>query len=255
MDEKQEEGLDMDKECLVIVPAYNEENNILHVLEGIKRQAPEVDVIVIDDCSQDRTASIVRTNGYNIISLCANLGYSGAILTGIKYAMAKNYKYVLQFDGDGQHDPGDISKLIEAIEDNHADIVIGSRFMKKSQYQHGFAKTLGTKMLKTIIRFATGKTITDPTSGLQLLNRRAYRYYAVSGNYPEYPDANILILMLLLGFNIDEIPVTMHERRSGIGMHDSLVKSIKYMISMLYSILISLLKGSRIGSEVKKIGL
>ncbi|NHN34276.1 glycosyltransferase family 2 protein [Paenibacillus agricola] len=243
------------KKVLLVIPAYNEQKNIIHVLEGIKRCDAEVDILVINDCSKDATKEVVEQKGYNIISLCANLGYSGAIQTGLKYALLRNYQYVVQFDGDGQHDPREINRLIEAIENEKCDIVIGSRFIVKNQYKHGLFRILGTNMFSHIIKVFTKKEITDPTSGLQIINRDAFKYYVDSGNYPEYPDANILILMIRAGFNIKEIPVIMHDRLSGVGMHDSPIKNIKYVIAMLYSIFLCVLKGKRNLKEVKGIGI
>jgi glycosyltransferase involved in cell wall biosynthesis len=235
------------KECLVIIPAFNEEQNILFVLEGLEKYASEyVDVIVIDDCSKDNTSNKVIDFGYKTIKLCSNLGYSGAVLTGFKYAMSRNYKYVIQFDGDGQHDPREILDLIKCAEDTGDDIIIGSRFLERTEYNHGKFRSMGTTMFSKTIKLLTGKKITDPTSGLQILNKKVFSYYARAGNYPDYPDANLLILMFRLGFRISEKSVLMHDRISGVGMHDSVIKNIKYMINMYYSIFISLLKERKI---------
>ncbi|MCC3374099.1 glycosyltransferase family 2 protein [Cohnella sp. REN36] len=204
---------------LVLIPAYNEERNISSVIKGIQEETSEIDILVVDDCSKDNTAKVVRSHSVNMISLGANLGYSGAIITGFKYALDHNYKYVIQFDGDGQHDPKTIKELIHFIKESNCDIVIGSRFLQKTAYKHGSFRSLGTKLFSLIIKLSTGKTITDPTSGLQILNQQAYSYYVSSDNYPEYPDANIIILMLRNGYAIKEMPVTMHSRLSGVGMH------------------------------------
>lgn len=231
-------------QCLVVIPAYNEAKNIISVLDGISSLVQDVDILVINDCSKDDTENVVRSKGYNVISLCCNLGYSGAILTGLKYASEKNYDYVIQFDGDGQHDPNDIKKLINEIEKEKCDIIIGSRFLEKNTYNHGLFRKIGTSTFKLLIKTITGTQITDPTSGLQIINKKAFEYYVRSGNYPDYPDANLIILMLKLGYKIIEIPATMHERLSGVGMHDSPYKNVKYMISMFYSLIIFALKGS-----------
>lgn len=242
--------------CLVIIPAYNEEKNIVQVLTGLSEFAKNVDIVVINDCSKDNTERVVKESGFKVISHCSNLGYSGAILTGLKYAIEKGYKYVIQFDGDGQHDPREVNKLIIEMDRTNSDIVIGSRFIKKSDYQHGSMRMIGTKIFTTAIKLITGKTITDPTSGLQILNKKTFNYYVKSGNYPEYPDANILILMLRMGFEIEEMPVIMHERLNGIGMHASPIKNIKYMISMFYSILVCLLKNKpKSAKDVMQVGV
>jgi glycosyltransferase involved in cell wall biosynthesis len=243
------------KKALLVIPAYNEEANIIHVLNGIKEYEPVVDILVVNDCSEDATKEVVERNGFHVISLCTNLGYSGAIQTGFKYALLKDYEYVIQFDGDGQHDPSEITKLIEVIQKEDCDIVIGSRFLEKNDYDHGFFRMLGTSLFSAIIRLFTKTVITDPTSGLQILNKSAFKYYVQSGNYPEYPDANILVLMIRAGFNIKEISVTMRERLSGVGMHESPAKNIKYVITMLYSIFLCVLKGKSNIKEVKEVGV
>jgi glycosyltransferase involved in cell wall biosynthesis len=232
---------------LVIVPAYNEEKNISYVINGIREYAPEVDILIVNDCSKDNTEKVAIENNCNVLTLCSNLGYSGALLTGMKYALLNGYNYVVQFDGDGQHDPREIMRLIEHSKSSGADIVIGSRFIERTNYHHGFFRKIGTFLFSNIIKLTTGRKITDPTSGLQILNAKTMRYYLESKNFPEYPDANILILMLRIGFKIEEIPVIMHDRLYGIGMHDSPVKNIKYIVSMLYSIFISVLKEKRLG--------
>lgn len=230
---------------LVIVPAYNEEKNIGHVLHEIAKHNPNVDMLVINDGSEDQTEQVVKSLGIEVLSHCSNLGYSGAILSGLKYAMIMNYNYVVQFDGDGQHDPKEIHRLIAATLSENVDIVIGSRFLEANDYNHGILRRMGSSLFTAIIKLMTRENITDPTSGLQILHKNVFSYYVLSGNYPEYPDANILILISKIGFKIKEVPVIMHERLSGVGMHASMISNIKYMISMSYSIFLLILKGNK----------
>lgn len=239
---------------LVVIPAYNESKNITQVLKGIREECPDVDILVVNDCSKDNTEQVVKNCKVKVISHCSNLGYSGAIMTGYKYALRNDYQYVIQFDGDGQHDPGDIHKLIEKIDSENCDIVIGSRFLQKMNIIMASLGRSARNFFSQMIRLFTKTTITDPTSGLQILNRRAMKYYSVSGNFPDYPDANVITLMLRIGFDIQEIPATMHDRLSGVGMHESPVNNVKYMVSMFYSIILFLLKGSN-KNEVSRYGI
>lgn len=230
------------KEILVIVPAYNEEGNIKNVINELKQDAPNADILIVNDCSQDNTVKVVEECKTPYISMPFNLGYAGVIQAGFKYAVDKGYKYVVQFDGDGQHVASEIAKLYKYIEDSNADIVIGSRFIEKTQYNHSFFRNLGTNIFRFIIKATCKTEITDPTSGFQILNRKVYERYSKMSNYPDYPDANLIIEMLYNGFKIKEVPVIMRERTIGISMHAGIFKPIKYMIKMFYSILIILIK-------------
>lgn len=235
----------MKKSCLIIIPAYNEEASIGNVLlKLISTTSYIADVIVVNDASKDQTAKIAQQHHVEVISHCTNLGYSNAILTGLQYADKHGYLCVILFDADGQHDANDIPKIFEEMSKSDADVIIGSRFLRQNAYKHAFLRRIGTSIFTTAISWITGKLITDPTSGFQAIGNHAFRYYIRSGNFPEYPDANIIILMLKLGFRIREVPVTMHTRLHGKGMHDSWIRNIKYTINMFYSILFSALKAT-----------
>lgn len=239
------------KELLIIVPVHNEEENILAVIEELKRDIQEADIIAINDCSKDNSLKILKENQVNHITTPFNLGYAGAIQTGFKYAEEKGYKYVAQFDGDGQHIAKELDKLYKIMKKGNVDIVIGSRFKSKSQYHHAFFRKVGTNVFKLIIKVACKQEVTDPTSGLQVLNKKVYCQYAKINGYPDYPDANLLIDMLLQGYAIEEVPVEMRERMAGESMHAGVWKPFKYMITMFYSIFIILLKNNK---ELKEIG-
>lgn len=232
----------MTKELLVIIPAYNEDMNIIGVLREVKEIIPEADILVVNDCSTDNTLSILEDNKVNYITTPFNLHYSGAIQTGFKYALGKGYKYAAQFDGDGQHIANELAKLFDCIKKENVDIVIGSRFIQKTSYKHPIFRRIGTDLFKRLIKITCGEKITDPTSGLQVLNRRVYQRYAGMSDYPDYPDANLIIEMLLLGYKIKEVPVLMRERIYGESMHSGIFEAFSYMIRMMYSILVILLK-------------
>lgn len=228
--------------CLILIPAYNEEKNIGRVMREIRGARILEDILVINDGSADKTASIVEEAGERVVSLPYNLGYGGALQTGFKYAAGKGYKYVIQFDADGQHDPKDLEVILELLETGKPDIVIGSRFMGRSSFYTGILKKLAIGVFRFLIKFSTGVRITDPTSGLQGLSQRAYRHYAVLGNYPEdFPDADTLIYMILSGYRVEEFPANIRERHSGKSMHSGF-RILYYFIKMLVSIFVVLLR-------------
>ena len=234
---------------LFVIPAYNEENNIKKVINEIKKNVNYADILVINDCSTDNTKKIVEENGVKCITGIFNLRYAWAVQTGIKYAYQNNYDYVIQFDADGQHIASEAEKLIKEMKKSNADIIIGSRFLENTGYNHPFFRKIGTKLFTLIIKMFCNKTITDPTSGFQCLNKKIIKYYAKMGNYPEYPDANLIIDVLLKGYTIKEIPVKMRLRESGESMHGGILKPIKYMINMIYTItvilVINLIRGEK----------
>ncbi|MDD3221585.1 MAG: glycosyltransferase family 2 protein [Clostridia bacterium] len=233
------------KKILMIIPAYNEEENIGELLDGIRETDLEeiMDVLIIDDSSADSTSEIVKAKGFNVIRQIFNMGYGAALQTAYKYATDKGYDYLLQMDADGQHDLCNINVICEKLgcfsenREDMPDIVIGSRFLDGSQsFAISKLKENTIKFFRCIIRKVTGANLTDPTSGLQGLNRKAFSYYAVYNNFDlKYPDLNMIIQMLLLNFKIEEIPAIMHERTAGVSMHTGLLKVGKYMILMLLS--------------------
>lgn len=227
---------------LFVIPAYNEEENIERVLNEIKKDVKDADILVINDCSKDNTKEIVEKNGIKCISNIFNMRYAMAVQTGIKYAQENDYDMVIQFDADGQHIAKYANEMIEKMNSTKCDIVIGSRFLKKTDYKHSFFRMLGTKLFKFFIKLFCHKNITDPTSGFQCLNRKVIEKYSKMGNYPEFPDANLVIEMLYEGYKIEEISVNMRARENGVSMHSGIIKPIKYMIKVTYSIIITIIK-------------
>lgn len=227
---------------LVIIPAYNEAENIGGVLDELREQVPWVDVLVINDGSRDQTAQIARRHGAKVITHPYNLRYGGALQTGFKYALRYDYDYVIQFDGDGQHDPQNIFEMTRAMAETKADIVIGSRFLNKQKHTN-WMRGLGINMFSMIIQLLTGQKVADPTSGLQLLNKRVFQFYSYRNQFPvDFPDANVLVLMILAGFKVTERPATIRERLHGESMHTGF-KVVKYLAIMFYSIFIAIIKG------------
>lgn len=232
------------KELLVIMPAHNEEQNIRRVLEQMKTQGiPEIaDILVIDDASSDSTARIAREHECMLISNLFWMGYGSSLQLGYRYAVKQNYRYVIQMDADGQHDVCNISSIYQKLQEKDRngqspDIVLGSRFMEgSSEFQVILLKRFAYAWFRLVIRAVTGERIADPTTGLQGLSRRALCYYSEEGHFDDrYPDANMVIQMLLLKFRVVQLPAVMHARTEGKSMHRGL-KEAWYMCRMFFDI-------------------
>ena len=235
---------------LIVIPAYNESENIERVLNEIKRDIDYADILVINDKSTDNTKEIVEKNQIPCITNIFNMRYAMAVQVGIKYAYENDYDYVIQMDADGQHIASEAEKLYKEIKNTNADIVIGSRYLKDTGYPCPFFRRIGTKLFAGLIKIFCGVVITDPLSGFQCFNKEVIKYYAGCGNYPEYPDAGLVIEMLLKGFKIKEISVKMLLRENGVSMHAGIIKPIKYMITQFYTCVVVVIK--YIGKRRKK---
>ena len=222
---------------LMIIPAYNEEDSIAKVIEEIRNNIKYADIIVINDCSTDKTEQIVKEKNVPVITHLYNGGYAMGIQTGIKYAKENNYDYAIQFDADGQHIASEAARLLELCIETNSDIVIGSRFIENNGYVQPLLKAFAVGIFKYLIKLFCKKTITDPTSGFQCLNRKTIEWFSKAGNYPEYPDANLIIDLLLKGFKISEVGVKMRPREFGESkMFNGIIKQGKYMINIFYTI-------------------
>ena len=216
---------------LIIIPAYNEAENIERVVDNLIQNYPQYDYIIVNDGSKDDTAKICQKNGYHFLDLPINLGLAGAFQAGIKYAYEHEYDAALQFDGDGQHQPQYIASLIQTMEREQADIVIGSRFKEKKK--PGGLRMLGSRVIQTAIRLTTGARITDPTSGMRLLDRKVLKEFAYMMNYGPEPDT--ISYLIRCGAKVNEVQVEMQERIAGES-YLNLKKSIWYMVRMCASI-------------------
>ncbi len=230
---------------LFVIPAYNEAENIEKVLNEIKKDVSYADILVINDCSKDNTKEIVERNNVKCITGIFNLRYAWACQTGIKYACLNDYDYVITMDADGQHIAKEAEKLYETIKKEKADIVIGSRYLVDTGYPCPFFRRVGTKIFEWIIKIFCHQKIADPMSGFQCINKKVIKRYASIGGYPEFPDANLIIEMALSGYNIKEVPVKMRLREAGVSMHGGIIKPIKYMINMFYTIFFILIMPKR----------
>ena len=217
--------------CLVIIPAYNEEENIARVVENLKNNYPMYDYVVVNDGSADSTAKICRKHGYELLDLPVNLGLAGAFQTGLKYAYRKGYDYAIQFDADGQHRPEYIAPMLEKIREGY-DIVIASRFVNKKK-PHTL-RMLGSNMISAAMKLTTGRRVKDPTSGMRMFNKKMIAEFALNLNYGPEPDT--VSYLLKQGATIAEVQAEMDERIAGES-YLNMTKSMMYMLRMLLSIL------------------
>ena len=221
---------------LIIIPAYNEEDNIKTVVDKLIVEYPQYDYIVVNDGSSDNTAAICRDKHYEMLDLSVNLGIGGAVQMGYLYAWKNGYDIAIQVDGDGQHDVADIDKLVQPIMNREADIVIGSRFIEGIGFQSSYIRRIGIFFLSNLIKFCTGVRVYDATSGFRAVNRRYIQVY--KNDYPnDYPEPEAIVVGALNGAVVKEIPVVMRERENGISSID-MGKSIYYMIKVTLAILI-----------------
>lgn len=221
---------------LIIIPAYNESENIEKTITAIKEFAPDFDYVIINDCSTDQTKEICERNGFNTVNLPINLGIGGAVQTGYRYGYEEGYDIAVQVDGDGQHDPKFLETMAEYMESGNLDMVIGSRFINKEGFQSSGARRLGIKYFTILIQMLTKVRITDPTSGLRMVNREIMRMFAY--DYPkDYPEPESVVAVLRRKKKVRELPVVMKARVGGISSI-SPKKSIYYMIKVTLAIFI-----------------
>ncbi len=225
------------KKILVIIPALNEEKNIAQVVKELKSTGLGLDVLVINDGSIDRTAEIAQEAGAEVISLAVNLGIGGAVQTGFLYAWERGYDLALQVDGDGQHRPTEIEKLLEPILNSQADVTIGSRFLSKTSYRGPIARRIGIYLLSVTIKKVVKQKYTDPTSGFRAYNRQALRI--LSKHYSiDYPEPDAIVTLLKNGLHLTEISVEMDSRLSGKSSITPL-KSGYYMFKVSLAIILN----------------
>lgn len=220
------------QKLLIIIPAYNEAENIERVVDNLTKNYPQWDYLVVNDGSKDNTAEICRKNHYPLLDLPVNLGLAGAFQAGIRYAYQNSYEAALQFDGDGQHEPAYIGAMLEKMEQGNLDIVIGSRFCEAKK-PHTL-RMLGSTLITLAIRLTTGKRVADPTSGMRLFNANILKNFSNSINYGPEPDT--VSYLLRCGASISEVQVEMHERVAGTS-YLNLGRSVRYMLNMFVSIL------------------
>ncbi len=217
---------------LIMIPAYNEELNIERVVNNLIENYPQYDYVVINDGSKDDTAKICREKGFHLIDLPINLGLSGAVQAGMRYAWQNGYDAAIQIDGDGQHRPEFIEKLAEELDKDNAQIVIGSRFV--TQKKPHSLRMLGSNVISAFIKLSTGFRLNDPTSGMRMFNRDIIKEFALNINYGPEPDT--ISYLIKKGVRVKEVQVQMDERVAGES-YLNFTRSMKYMILMSFSIL------------------
>jgi glycosyltransferase involved in cell wall biosynthesis len=218
---------------LIIIPCYNEEAAIGALLdELLSIKDYPFDIVVINDCSTDNTAEIVAKYPVNLLSLSVNLGIGGAMQTGYRFAMLNDYDVAIQMDGDGQHPPDELKKIVDFYTKNHSNVVIGSRFIDKKGFQSSLMRRIGIAYFHWLIRFFTQQNIFDCTSGFRLFDKKAIQ---IAANYypDEYPEPESLVIFAKRGLKINEVPVLMRERQGG-------TSSIKYFGTIYYMVKVSI---------------
>lgn len=221
---------------LLIIPAYNEADNIGRVVENLIRNFPQYDYIVVNDGSSDGTGEFCMEKGYQVLNLPINLGIGGAVQTGYRYALKYGYDIAVQIDGDGQHDVSYVKNVINPLVNDEADVVIGSRFLRREGFQSSRSRRIGINILSDLIWLCTGKRIRDVTSGFRAVNRRFITIYAE--DYPsDYPEPEAIITAVMHRGRVAEVPVVMKEREGGTSSI-TFRKSVYYMIKVTLAILV-----------------
>ena len=230
----------MKKRYLIIIPAFNEEKSIKDVIRSIQQECQDCDVVVINDGSKDLTAEKAEQCNETVITLPVNLGIGGAVQTGLMYANKMGYDVAIQLDADGQHKAEEVNKLLKAMESKEYDLVLGSRFIKKSDYPSTFMRRLGVQIFSFLINLVTGQRIHDSTSGFRAFGPEAISFLAE--NYPvDFPEPESLVILKKNGFQIKEVAVAMQERQGGESSVTRF-KSVYFMISISIAILINAIK-------------
>jgi glycosyltransferase involved in cell wall biosynthesis len=227
----------------VVIPAFNEQQSIgtvVAAVNGISTAEVTIIPVVVNDCSKDNTKKIISGLNCVPLNLPINLGIGGAVQTGIKYAFDNGFDYAVQIDGDGQHPPQRIPELMRELQKNNWDVVIGSRFINNEGFQSTIMRRTGIRYFQFLLKLLTGETVTDPTSGMRMMNRRAmellYEYYP-----DEYPEPEALIIYHRSGLKFGETPVHMIERQGGVSSIQGL-GTIYYMFKVTIAIIFTYLR-------------
>jgi glycosyltransferase involved in cell wall biosynthesis len=224
--------------ALAVVPAYNEEATLGRVIATLREEAPEFEILVIDDGSTDGTRQVAEASGARVLRHPFNLGIGGAVQSGFQFAMEHGFDYMVQVDADGQHDPAEIPTLVaEMRADPDMDVICGSRFLKDLQYVGPISRA-GIHVFAFILSRIVGQKVTDPTSGFRLYNRRAISLFA--RDYPhDYPEVEAVLVLHFHRLSMREVAVRMYQRGGGASSIRS-GKSIYYMIKVLLAIFVGL---------------
>jgi glycosyltransferase involved in cell wall biosynthesis len=233
---------------VAVVPAYDEEDAIAAVVDELKAFDPEIDVVVVDDGSADGTAAAAAAAGAAVVRLPFNLGIGAAVQTGFRYALEQGYDVAVRLDGDGQHDPAELPKLLAPLERGEADVVTGSRFREEEDgYRPPLARRLGITWFARLVSLLSRQRVTDTTSGFQALNRSGIALFA--RDYPsDYPEVEATVLVLKHRLRLVEVPVRMREREHG-SSSITLVRSFYYAIKVTLALLVAMGRRYAVPSE------
>lgn len=233
---------------IAIVPALNEERALPAVIDELRAFDPGLDIVVIDDGSVDRTAAVAAAKGALVLRLPFNLGIGGAVQTGFRYAFEHGYDIAVRVDGDGQHDPSQLGRVLEPVLRGEADIVVGSRFAADGDgYRSSRTRRVGIRLLAWVVSRIVGQRVTDTTSGFQALDRDAIALFA--RDYPhDYPEVEATIMVFRHRLRLREVPVSMRERGGGRSSITAL-RSIYYMVKVLLAIFVGLFRRNVVPQE------
>jgi glycosyltransferase involved in cell wall biosynthesis len=228
---------EINKKVLIVIPCYNEQDSIASLLEELSRcsvPGATITALPVNDCSLDRTLEEIKKSNTPFLNLPVNLGIGGAVQSGLIYAYRNNYDIAVQMDGDGQHPPAELIKIITPILGNETDVCIGSRFLDNKGFQSTLARRTGIKFLSTLIKLFSGQTVSDCTSGYRAFNRKAIELCVEY--YPDkYPEPESILYLIKKGIRVKETPVIMRERTGGVSSIRSF-SSIYYMIKVSLAI-------------------
>jgi glycosyltransferase involved in cell wall biosynthesis len=232
---------------VAIVPALNEEENVAGVLAELRAFDPDLAVVVVDDGSVDRTADVAAAAGAHVVRLPFNLGIGGAVQTGFRYAHEHGFDVAVRVDGDGQHDPRELPKILEPVLAGEADICVGSRFAGTEGYRSSRSRRIGIRILAWTVSALVRQRVTDTTSGFQALNRRGIALFAA--DYPhDYPEVEATVMVVKHRLRLKEVPVTMRERAAGRSSITGL-RSIYYMVKVLLAIFVGIFRRNVVPTE------
>jgi hypothetical protein len=228
----------MSARVVAVVPAYNEEGAIGKLVDEIAEHQPELDVVVLDDCSTDETAAVAEEHGATVLRLPFNVGIGGAVQTGFRYALEQDYDVAVRLDGDGQHVPAEISKLLGPVERGEANLVIGSRFVDPNgSYRPPLARRLGIRTFARVVSLLGGQRVTDTTSGFVALDRLGIELFA--SEYPhDYPEVEATLVALRSGLRLRQVQVDMRERETGASSI-TFVRSLYYIVKVMLALLVA----------------
>jgi glycosyltransferase involved in cell wall biosynthesis len=225
---------------IAIVPAFNEEHTVARVIEEIRAFDPGFAIVVVDDGSTDRTAVVAERLGVQVLRLPFNLGIGGAVQTGYQYALDNGFELAVQVDGDGQHNPQEIARLVDPILEGNADMVVGTRFVEGGGYRGTRLRRVGIHLFAGVVSLMVGQRVTDTTSGFRAVNRKGIRLFAA--DYPhDYPEVEATVLLARHRLRMVEVPVVMRIRETGSSSITAL-RSVYYMVKVLLALFIGLFR-------------